>query len=232
MRPLATLTHMLDYCVWPDWTALMHVQSLMWFALLIWAAAVLYRRVMSASLPAWVVGLAAAVAVGVFLGRLVHRSVTDRMRPYVRILVLLVTAFAALYFLSAGCGHLAGLKILSGTNALTMDGKLVNVDGIGNRVAGLIFGGKKVIAVVGANKIVKNVDEALERIRNISAPKNAKRHQLKHMYPELPCVTTGQCMDCRHEMRICCNTVIIEHQMSLDPDRRMNIVIVGEVLGI
>lgn len=121
---------------------------------------------------------------------------------------------------------------LSGSNALTLDGKLVNVDGIGNRVAGLIFGGRKVIVVVGANKIVKNVEEALERIRNVAAPINAKRHHLRHLYPELPCVKTGQCSDCNHDMRICCSTVIIEHQMCLEPERRMNVVIVGEDLGI
>jgi len=63
---------------------------------------------------------------------------------------------------------------LTGTNAVTQDGKLVNTDGSGNRVAGMIFGPRKVIVVIGKNKIVKNADEALYRIRNIIAPQHAK----------------------------------------------------------
>lgn len=62
---------------------------------------------------------------------------------------------------------------LSGSNAVTMDGKIVNVDASGNRVAGMIFGPRKAIIVVGVNKIVKNVEEALERIRRVTAPLNA-----------------------------------------------------------
>jgi len=61
---------------------------------------------------------------------------------------------------------------LTGTNAITLDGKIVNTDGVGNRVAAMIFGPKKVIIVVGANKIVRNVDEAVRRIREVAAPLN------------------------------------------------------------
>ncbi len=74
---------------------------------------------------------------------------------------------------------------LAGTNAVTLDGRLVNVDGLGNRVAAMIFGPKKVILVAGVNKIVKDVNEALERIHQVAAPMNAKRHYLKHHYDEL-----------------------------------------------
>jgi len=71
-----------------------------------------------------------------------------------------------------------------GTNAVTMDGKLVNIDAHGNRVAPMIFGPRKVIVVVGANKIVKNVEEAITRIKGVCAPINAIRHGLKHHHPD------------------------------------------------
>lgn len=123
---------------------------------------------------------------------------------------------------------------LSGTNAVTLDGKLVAVDGIGDRVAPLIFGPSKVILVAGANKLVKNVDEALERIHRIAAPLNAKRHFIKHHAEELtdlPCVRTGQCVDCNSDNRICRYTTIIEGTMARDKGR-INVVLVGEDLGL
>jgi len=123
---------------------------------------------------------------------------------------------------------------LTGTNAITLDGKLVNIDGVGNRVAAMIFGPKKVIVVAGINKIVSDVNEALERIRGFAAPMNAKRHYLKHQQPELgdlPCVQTGSCVDCRHDWRICNYTVIIEGAM-IGQKGRINVVLVGEELGL
>jgi hypothetical protein len=123
---------------------------------------------------------------------------------------------------------------LVGSNAVTLDGKLVNTDGRGNRVAPMIYGPDKVIVVAGCNKLVKNLDEALERIRLIAAPINAKRHFLKHQASgmgELPCVRTGTCADCAHDWRICRYTVIIEGAMKWEKDR-INVVLVGEDLGI
>ena len=123
---------------------------------------------------------------------------------------------------------------LTGTNAVTLDGKLVNTDGGGNRVAPMIFGPEKVIFVAGINKIVRDADEALERIHNIAAPINAKRHCLKHQssqFNDLPCVKTGRCVDCSHEWRICRYTVIIEGCVIVDKGR-LNVVLVGEELGI
>ena len=123
---------------------------------------------------------------------------------------------------------------LTGTNAVTLDGKLVNIDGTGNRVAAMIYGPKKVIVVAGVNKIVKDVNEAVERIHNIAASINAKRHILKHNTPQLgdlPCVRTGRCVDCNHDWRICRYTVIIEGAMIQDRGR-INVVLVGEELGI
>jgi hypothetical protein len=115
---------------------------------------------------------------------------------------------------------------ITGTNAVTLDGKLVNTDGMGNRVAPIIFGPGKVILLIGAN--------ARERIRDIAGPLNAIRHYMKHNRTEfenLPCVRTGKCIDCRHDERICCATVIIEGAMSWNQDR-INVVLVGEELGI
>jgi hypothetical protein len=123
---------------------------------------------------------------------------------------------------------------LTGTNAVTLDGKLVNIDALGNRVAAMIFGPQKVIVVAGANKIVKNADEALQRVREIVAPLNARRHYQKHRFDwfaDLPCVKTGKCADCNHEWRICRNTVIVEGTYARVKGR-INVVLVGEELGI
>jgi len=123
---------------------------------------------------------------------------------------------------------------LTGTNAVTLDGKLVNIDATGNRVAPIIFGPEKVILVIGWNKIVKDVNEAIERIHNVCAPINARRHALKHQLPEmgeLPCARTGKCVDCSHEWRICRATVIIEGTYARVKGR-IHVVLVGEELGI
>ncbi len=123
---------------------------------------------------------------------------------------------------------------LAGTNAVTMDGKLVNVDGYGNRVAAMIFGPKKVILIIGVNKIVKDANEALERIHQLAAPLNAKRWYLKHHeedLADLPCVKTGRCAECAHGSRICSFTVIIDGTPS-SQEGRIYVALVGEELGI
>ena len=123
---------------------------------------------------------------------------------------------------------------ITGANAITLDGKVVSTDAVGNRVAPVLFGPEKVILVIGANKIVKDLESALKRIHEIAAPINAKRHALKHHVPEfgqLPCAITGVCTDCNHEWRICRYTIIIEGSMITEKDR-INVVLVGEELGI
>ncbi|MDD5701346.1 MAG: lactate utilization protein [Dehalococcoidales bacterium] len=123
---------------------------------------------------------------------------------------------------------------LSGTNALTLDGKLVNMDGLGNRVAPLFFGPRKVIIVVSANKIVKDVDAALERIKRVCAPLNSLRHGMQHHdteFLELPCAKTGVCVDCSKPQRMCNFISIIEGESHWTAGR-LNILIVGEQLGI
>jgi hypothetical protein len=123
---------------------------------------------------------------------------------------------------------------LSSTNAITLDGKLVSIDGHGNRVAPMIFGPKKVIFVVGANKIVKDVDEAMARLHNLASPMNSMRHYLKHHFQkvgELPCVKAGFCVNCTHPESPCRYTVIIAGCAPMDQGR-INVVLVGEDLGI
>lgn len=112
---------------------------------------------------------------------------------------------------------------LTGTNAVTMDGQLVNRDGIGNRVAAMTFGPKKVVIVMGVNKIVKDVAEAEQRIRSYAAPINNKRLNTPN-----PCVKTGECMDCQGLTRIC-NVTTIMHKRPVLTD--IHVVIVGEELG-
>jgi L-lactate utilization protein LutB len=112
---------------------------------------------------------------------------------------------------------------VSGSNAVTEDGKIVNVDGLGNRLAAFCFGPGTVIIVVGRNKIVPDVDAALERVRNVAAPTNAMRVGAK-----TPCVKTGKCTDCDSPERICNITLIIEKQRIKG---RMKVILVNEDLG-
>lgn len=93
---------------------------------------------------------------------------------------------------------------LTSTNALTEKGQLINIDGIGNRATSMVYGPKKVYIICGINKIAKNVDDAIELIKN-NAYKNARRLKLN-----TPCAVTGKCNDCDSPQRMCNVTVIIE----------------------
>ncbi len=120
---------------------------------------------------------------------------------------------------------------VTGTNALTTDGKIVNVDGHGNRVAAMLFGPNKVVIVVGVNKIVENLEEALKRIRDKAAPLNVKRHP--EFNPMPPCGITGVCSDCSSPWRICNKTVIIEREYDNNKYKPVTtVVIVDEELGL
>jgi len=112
---------------------------------------------------------------------------------------------------------------LSSTNALTVDGIIVNTDGVGNRVAGMIFGPRRVILVVGINKIVKDIDDAIWRIKNVATPMNAYRLGLN-----TPCAKLGYCMNCTSNVSICRVTTIIEYKPSRTD---FTVVLVGEELG-
>ncbi len=119
---------------------------------------------------------------------------------------------------------------LTGTNALTEDGRLVNVDASGNRVAGMFWGHSLSIIVVGRNKIVSNLEEALQRIRTIIAPTHFHlRDELGGKKRVTPCVVTGKCSDCRAEERGCNIFTIIEGK----PSRAdLNVIIVNRDLGL
>jgi len=120
---------------------------------------------------------------------------------------------------------LADIFLMS-SNALTIEGQLVNIDGTGNRVAALIFGPSKVIVVAGVNKIVPDVDAAIHRIRNYITPIHARRRD-----KQLPCAKTGNCVDCHAPDRSCSALVIIEHQ-KLKYKERIMVIIVGQELGL
>lgn len=114
---------------------------------------------------------------------------------------------------------------LTGTNAITEDGRLLNIDSSGNRAASMIFGPKHVIVVASMNKIVKNIDEGLKRLEAI-APMNCKR-LVGHN--SAPCVATGECCDCLVPERMC-NYISIVQQGGKFPGR-FKIIIVGEEVG-
>lgn len=114
---------------------------------------------------------------------------------------------------------------LTGTNAITETGQLINLDMIGNRVAALAFGPRYVVLFIGKNKIVKNLDEGFKRIKAISAPQNAKNHtKLK-----LPCQKTGRCHDCQSPHRICNTWTISEKSY---PKNRIKIILIDQDLGL
>ena len=133
----------------------------------------------------------------------------------------------------AGLSPEEGLKVrrrgltadvmIASSNAITLDGKLVNLDAMGNRVASLTFGPEKVILVVGMNKVAPDLDTAIARVKHYAAPVNATRLGLKN-----PCVETGLCADCRSPQRICNMWSIIEGHMIKD---RIHVKLIGENLG-
>ena len=112
---------------------------------------------------------------------------------------------------------------LTGANAVSLTGELVNIDGRGNRVAAIVFGPREVIVVAGMNKVVDTLDEAVRRARTIAAPKNEQRFLGK-----TPCAQTGCCADCHGEECIC-NQILITRNCR--PAGRIHVILVGEELG-
>lgn len=113
---------------------------------------------------------------------------------------------------------------ITGTNAVTETGVLVNLDMIGNRVAAITFGPKDVIILVGRNKIVPDVDDAINRVKNYAAPANAMRLDMK-----TPCVKTAACEECKSPGRICNSWTITEKAF---PKGRIRVVLINEDLGL
>ncbi len=112
---------------------------------------------------------------------------------------------------------------ITGANAITLDGKIFNIDGNGSRVAPILYGPKQVIIVVGRNKITTDVDCAIKRVRQIAAPLDAKR-----LGKSTPCVSLNRCIDCNHKERICNDFVLITGQFIKD---RIKVIIVNQKLG-
>ena len=112
---------------------------------------------------------------------------------------------------------------LASCNAMTEDGVLVNIDGNANRVSAIAYGPKKVIFIVGMNKVCKDVDSAMKRARNVAAPINAQRFGL-----DTPCSTTGSCMDCKSPDTICCQFLITRYSRH---DDRIFVILVNDNLG-
>ncbi len=113
---------------------------------------------------------------------------------------------------------------LTGTNAVTLEGCLVNLDMNGNRTNAMTFGPRKVVVVAGGQKIVADLPEAIRRIKTVSAPRNAKRLKLS-----TPCAATGFCEDCNSPQRICRVYSIIERRPA---NSDITVLVCGEPLGL
>ena len=112
---------------------------------------------------------------------------------------------------------------LSSANAMTNDGIMVNIDGNSNRVSCIAQGPKKVVFIVGMNKICSDLDEAIKRARNVAAPANAQRFDVK-----TPCKVTGQCADCKSPDTICCQFLITRYSRH---EGRIHVILVNDTLG-
>ena len=112
---------------------------------------------------------------------------------------------------------------LSSANAMTEDGIMVNVDGNANRVSAIAQGPRKVVFIVGMNKVCKDLDSAMKRARNVAAPINAQRFGLS-----TPCTQTGSCMDCKSPDTICCQILITRFSRHKD---RIHVILVNDNLG-
>lgn len=112
---------------------------------------------------------------------------------------------------------------LTGANGMCLDGQMVNIDGMGNRVAATIYGPKSVIVVAGMNKVEDSLEDAVRRARTVAAPMNNQRFGNDN-----PCSTTGTCGNCKNETCICNQIVITRH---CRPVGRIKFILVGEELG-
>ena len=113
---------------------------------------------------------------------------------------------------------------LSSANAITDDGIMVNIDGNSNRVSCIAQGPKKVVFIVGMNKVCSDLDAAMKRARNVAAPANAQRFEVK-----TPCKTAGKCFDCKSPDTICCQFLITRYSRHKD---RIHVILVNDTLGL
>ena len=112
---------------------------------------------------------------------------------------------------------------LSSANAITSDGVMVNIDGNSNRVSCIAQGPRKVVFIVGMNKVCSDLDAAMKRARNVAAPAHAQRFEVK-----TPCKTTGKCFDCKSPDTICCQFLITRYSRHKN---RIHVILVNDTLG-
>lgn len=118
-------------------------------------------------------------------------------------------------------------NFLMSANAISYDGEIVNIDGHGNRISALCWGPKKIIMVVGMNKLEKTLEEAISRARNYAAPINAQR--VSSVFEiETPCINKGRCFDCKSETSICSHILITRLSY---PKKRIKVILTNENLG-
>lgn len=113
---------------------------------------------------------------------------------------------------------------LTGANAISLDGEMVNIDGYGNRVSAIICGPGKIIVVAGMNKVMDTLEDAITRARTVAAPANQQR-----FLRQTPCTVTGVCADCKSPDCICNHIVITRH---CRPSGRIIFILVGQELGL
>ena len=113
---------------------------------------------------------------------------------------------------------------VTGANALSLDGEMVNIDGLGNRVAAIVYGPKKILVIAGMNKVCDTLEDAITRARTVAAPMNEQR-----FLGNTPCAVTGTCADCKSEQCICNQILITRH---CRPVGRIQFILVGEELGL
>ena len=157
---------------------------------------------MGGSVSARVIGLVDAMKLGNY--KFIDRDLSDNKRA----------AALAAYDVDV---------FLASCNAMTEDGVLVNIDGNANRVSAIAYGPKKVVFIVGMNKVCKDVDSAMKRARNVAATVNAQRFGL-----DTPCSKTGSCMDCKSPDTICCQFLITRYSRH---DDRIFVILVNDNLG-
>ena len=112
---------------------------------------------------------------------------------------------------------------LTGANALSLDGQMVNIDGNGNRVAAIVYGPDSVLVIAGMNKVMDTLEDAVTRARTVAAPMNKQRFPA-----QTPCEVTGSCADCKSDGCIC-NQILITR--NCNPAGRIKVILVGEELG-
>jgi L-lactate utilization protein LutB len=157
---------------------------------------------MGGAMSAHEIGLVEAVKAGNY--KFIDRDAADDKRA------AMLAAYDADFFLSSA-------------NAMTEDGIIINIDGNSNRVSAIAQGPKKVLFIVGMNKICSDVDGAMKRARNVAAPINAQRFGLS-----TPCAKTGSCMDCKSPDTICCQFLMTRFSRHAD---RIHVILVNDNLG-